>query len=91
MTDEERETTARVLRERGKMWLERALRKLSEGSLVSAMNDAREGATCLEACWGIDGAKLIPRAPEVPKVPANGPPIPDLDIPPDGPENDPHF
>jgi hypothetical protein len=80
MTDEERETTARVLRERGRMWLERALRKLGEGSLVSAMNDAREGATCLEACWGIDGAKLIPRAP------ANGPP--DLDVPPDEPSEE---
>lgn len=66
MTDEEREIAARVLRERGRMWLERALRKLSEGSLVCAMNDAREGATSLEACWGIEGAKIQPGPTEPP-------------------------
>jgi hypothetical protein len=69
------ETAAKVLRERGKLWLERALRKLNEGSLVTAMNNARDAAACLEACWSIEGAKVQPTTA------ANEEPGPEKDVP----------
>jgi hypothetical protein len=63
MTDEERETTARVLRERGKMRLERALRKLCEGSVLVAAGDAHDAYQLLSACFEISGSKTMTEKP----------------------------